>query len=166
MTFGSGGSSPTHGFYPHLAMGGTWKNPSFFCCFHSENSSQQFSGWWWLTHNFLFSPLVKSSNLTNAHIFQMGWFNHQLVFSCCLSLGRALWAIPKCLSTGRPGWIQVGLSQERKHKNIGWRWFFLLEPLKKILDVQVFCCLEPATKLAQKFHAVQFEFMVFQAAGP
>ena len=35
------------------------------------------SGWWQLKY-FLFSPLFGEDFPFDEHIFQMGWFNHQL----------------------------------------------------------------------------------------
>ena len=44
---------------------------------------------WWFQFFFMFIPyLGKWSNLT--HIFQMGWFNHQLVLVCLLSRSSPL----------------------------------------------------------------------------
>ena len=42
--------------------------------------SKMFVGWWWATQIFLiFTPILGEMIQSDDHIFQMGWFNHQLV---------------------------------------------------------------------------------------
>ena len=34
--------------------------------------------WWQLVHIFFFTPKIEEDSHSDEHIFQMGWFNHQL----------------------------------------------------------------------------------------
>ena len=56
----------------------------FFLCLRKKgkhwlpNFRSKSSGRWWFQRFFLFSPLLGEDFQFEEHIFQMGWFNHQL----------------------------------------------------------------------------------------
>ena len=49
----------------------------------SSRLKQQSFGWWF--YSFLFSPLFREDSHFDKHIFQRGWFNHQLVIHWVLA---------------------------------------------------------------------------------
>ena len=70
-------------FSPHLFHKPPWSAGIASICLVSASwrrHTWDLDGGNWKIFDFHPGSLEKWSNLTNAHIFQMGWFNHQLVF--------------------------------------------------------------------------------------
>ena len=90
------------------------KMPAEEATVESLGGVNDISGWWQLKH-FLFSSLPGEMIQFDEHIFQMGWFNHQLV---SFSVLRFFWChqIAACLLVMRV---------LRSYKDLKPRYFFL-----------------------------------------
>ena len=93
---------------------------------------------WWQLKYFLFSsPKLGKMNQFDEHIFQMGWFNHQPVYSYPAKL-----TVSELLEHGRYCWILINQSSKapptgvcetlKKHHPKKW-WIFYQNKKREIL---------------------------------
>ena len=104
-----------------------------------RDSSFEKKSWWWFAIHFIFTPILGEMIQFDEHIFQMGWFNHQLeiqtsptpsIYLCHPTTLLAWW--PSDLAVLLKGSHYTG-----KDDGLGWQifspkfpnksWFWILE---------------------------------------